>query len=107
MGPRYITTLSKIQIFGFRIDGISEQLNVVIDESETIGKDGTIPHGLNSVLSMIDWTMQTYGVCELICAIHVDNCPGSIYFYKKSHKFMETEWSSGPRTALKYVNTFT
>ena len=56
---------------------------------------------------MIDWTMQTYGVCELISAKQIDNCPGYYYFYKKSHKFIETEWSSGPRTALKYVNTFT
>jgi len=56
---------------------------------------------------MIDWTMHTYAVCELICAKQIDNCPGYHYFYKKSHKFIETEWSSGPRTALKYVNTFT
>jgi len=80
MGHTYFTTLSKIQIFGVRIDGISEQLNVVIDENQTIGKDGIIPHGLKSVLSMIDWTMQTYGVCELICVIHVDNCPGYYIF---------------------------
>ena len=45
----------------FRIDGIPEQLNFLFDENKTIGKDVTMTHCLNSVLSMIDWTMQTHG----------------------------------------------
>ena len=86
MGPMYFASLRKIQIFGFRIDGIPEQLNFLVDENETIGKDGTLTHGPNSVLSMIDWALQTHGVGELSCAIHADNCPGNQTFFKKSHK---------------------
>ena len=33
MGPMYFTKLRKIQIFSFRIDGISEQLNFMINEN--------------------------------------------------------------------------
>jgi len=50
-----------VRNFGFRIDGIPEQLNFLFDENKTIGKDVTMTHCLNSVLSMIDWTMQTHG----------------------------------------------
>ena len=41
------TTLRKIQIFGFNIDGIPEQLNFLLDENITIGKDGTMTQCLN------------------------------------------------------------
>ena len=54
------TTVRKLKIFGFRIDGIPEQLNFLFDGNKTIGKDVTMTHCLNSVLPMIDWTMQTY-----------------------------------------------
>ena len=47
-------------LFGFRIDGIPEQLNFLFDENKTIGKDVTMTHCLNSVLPMLDWTMQTH-----------------------------------------------
>ena len=76
MGPLYFATLRKIQIFGFRIDGIPKQLNFLIDESETIGPDGTATHGPNAVISMIDWALQTYSSGETTCKIHADNCPG-------------------------------
>jgi len=50
-----------LKIFGFRIDGIPEQLNFLFDENKTFGKDVTMTHCLNSVLPMIDCTMQTHG----------------------------------------------
>ena len=82
MGPMYFASLRKIQIFGFRIDGIPEQLNFLVDENETIEKNGTLTHGPNWVISMIDWALQTHGVGELSCAIHADNCPGNQTFFR-------------------------
>jgi len=54
------TTVRKLKMFGFRIDDIPEQLIFLFDGNKTIGKDVTMTHCLNSVLPMIDWTMQTY-----------------------------------------------
>ncbi|XP_053386664.1 uncharacterized protein LOC128550843 [Mercenaria mercenaria] len=76
MGPLYFLTLRKVQIFGFRIDRMPKQLNFLIDENETIGKDGTSTHGPNAVISMIDYAMNSYSTGETKCAIHADNCPG-------------------------------
>ena len=58
------STVRNLNIFGFRIDGIPEQLNFLCDENKTIGKDVTLTHCLNSVLPMIDWTMQTHGAAD-------------------------------------------
>ena len=76
MGPVYFTTPRKIQIFGVRIDGIPRQLNFLMDEHETIGRDGTLTNGPNAVISMLDWTLDHYGNDEPSCAFHADNCPG-------------------------------
>jgi hypothetical protein len=78
MGPVYFTSLRKVQIFGFRIDGIPSQLNFLIDENETIGPDGSSTHGPNAVLSMIHWALETRHSHESACVIHADNCPGII-----------------------------
>ena len=77
MGPLYFTTPRKIQIFGFRIDGIPKQLIFLIDENETIGKDGASSHGPDAVISMIDWALSEHGSGERNCAMHADNCPGA------------------------------
>ncbi|MES9881925.1 MAG: hypothetical protein ABW185_13685 [Sedimenticola sp.] len=81
MGPVYFTSLRKIQLFGFRIDGVPTQLNFLINENETIGQDGTATHGPNAVISMVDWAMENYGSDETTCSIHADNCPGQ-YNYR-------------------------
>jgi len=63
--PMYLSFFhngEETQIFGFRIDGIPEQLNFLFDGNKTIGKDVTMTHCLILVLPMIDWTMQTHGV---------------------------------------------
>jgi len=70
MGPMYFTSLRKIQIVVIRIDGILEQLNFLIDDNKTIGKEA---HGINSALSMIDWATPTNGFGELTSAVHADN----------------------------------
>ncbi|KAJ8302402.1 hypothetical protein KUTeg_021389 [Tegillarca granosa] len=54
MEPVYFITTRKVQIFGFRIDGIPKQLNFFLDEHETVGKDCTQTSGPNAVISMID-----------------------------------------------------
>lgn len=53
MGPVSFITPRKVQIFGFRIDDIPKQLNFLINEHETIGKDDTQTSGPNAVISMI------------------------------------------------------
>lgn len=37
MGPTYFVQLRRVQVFGVRIDGVSRQMNYVIDEDQTIG----------------------------------------------------------------------
>ncbi|XP_053379714.1 uncharacterized protein LOC123532084 [Mercenaria mercenaria] len=76
IGPLFFLTLRKVQLFGFRIDGIPRQLNFLIDEDQTIGSDGKDTHGPNAVLSMLDWALQTYGSNKPRFSIHSDNCPG-------------------------------
>lgn len=36
-GPTYFVQLRRVQVFGVRIDGVSRQMNYVIDEDQTIG----------------------------------------------------------------------
>ncbi|KAJ8317541.1 hypothetical protein KUTeg_005445 [Tegillarca granosa] len=76
MGPIYFITPRKTHIFGFRIDGTSEQLNFLIDESQTMGEDGKDCHGANTVISMVDYALSTKGFGEQECGIHADNCGG-------------------------------
>ncbi|XP_060568543.1 uncharacterized protein LOC132727145 isoform X2 [Ruditapes philippinarum] len=76
MGPLYFLTLRKVQIFGFRIDGIPKQLNFLIDENETVGEDGSKTHGPDAVISMVDWALQEHCVRARKFSIHADNCPG-------------------------------
>ncbi|KAH3692074.1 hypothetical protein DPMN_194952 [Dreissena polymorpha] len=81
MGQMHFMSLRKVQTFGVRIDGLHKQLNFLIDESETMGIDGTQTHGPNAVISMLDMVLDTYGHGELTCSIHADNCPGIISRY--------------------------
>ncbi|KAJ8315738.1 hypothetical protein KUTeg_007888 [Tegillarca granosa] len=76
MGLIYFITPRKTHIFGFRIDGTSEQLNFLIDESQTMGEDGKDCHDANAVISMVDYALSTKGFGEQECGIHVDNCGG-------------------------------
>ena len=60
-------------------------LTFLKDENGSIGKNGTMTHGPNPILSMIDWALQTRGAGELSCAIHADNCPGNYSCKDKSY----------------------
>jgi len=57
----------------------------LFDENKTIGKDVTMTHCLNSVLPMIDWTMQTHGAYTLykLCTYFKLYIP-FLYLYKSS-----------------------
>ena len=54
MCPIFFASLQKVQVFGFRIDNVPLQLDFLVDENETIGKDGFNTHGPNAVKSMVD-----------------------------------------------------
>ena len=74
MGPLYFLSLRKIQIFGFREDGKPKQLNFLIDEADSIGKDGSHTHGPDSVISMLDWALNSYTTESF--TMHAYNCGG-------------------------------
>ncbi|XP_056000513.1 uncharacterized protein LOC130048183 [Ostrea edulis] len=76
IGQLYFTTRRKIHLFGVRLDGLSMQLNYMMDEDETIGTDGSLAHGPISVISMVHHALQTHGLGEIDCCLHADNCGG-------------------------------
>ncbi|XP_062603492.1 uncharacterized protein LOC134282462 [Saccostrea cucullata] len=76
MGPTYFIQLRRVQVFGVRIDGVSRQINYVIDEDQTIGQDGTLTNGPDAVISMLDHALTENGFGERKCSLHADNCSG-------------------------------
>uniref|UniRef100_A0A8W8LLJ6 Uncharacterized protein n=1 Tax=Magallana gigas TaxID=29159 RepID=A0A8W8LLJ6_MAGGI len=60
-----------MQLFG---DGVSRQMNYVIDENKTIGHDGILPNG---VISMLNHTLTENGFEERKCFLNADNCSDS------------------------------
>ena len=78
-GPLYFTSPRKVQLFGVCMEGAAEQYNYLIDENCTIGVDGSQSHGPNTVISMLHHAFQEYGLGEMACHIHCDNCAGIYY----------------------------
>ncbi|XP_053376640.1 uncharacterized protein LOC123565268 [Mercenaria mercenaria] len=74
-GPTYFIQPVKVQIFGFLVDGCC-QYNCLISENETLGRDGQLAPGPDSVISMLDHAFHSYGSGENDCSIHADNCFG-------------------------------
>ena len=72
----YFKVGRKVQLFGICCDSNNIQVNYLIDESETIGKNGTKSHGANSVVSMLDHYFTTHSLQESVCYCHADNCVG-------------------------------
>ena len=54
MGSLYFLTQKKVQVFGFCNDSVSQQLNYLIDEDQTIGRDGKQTYEPSAVISMLD-----------------------------------------------------
>lgn len=67
-------------MFGFRSDGEPRQLIYMFDESQSIGVDGKLSHGPNSVISMMHDGFERAGKQEEFCSLHADNCGGSFSF---------------------------
>ena len=76
VGPMYFKVGRKVQLFGICCDSNNTQVNYLVDESETIGQNGTKSHGANSVVSMLDHYFSTHSLKESICYCHADNCVG-------------------------------
>ena len=58
------------------------QMNFLVDENETIWKDGKQTHGPNAVISMLDYILDTQGREERSISLHADNCPGKHLNYE-------------------------
>lgn len=75
-GPLYFKVCRKVQLFGICCDSNNVQVNYLIDESETIGQNGSKSHGPNSVISMLHHYFSNHSLKESICHCHADNCVG-------------------------------
>ena len=69
-GPIYFLTPRKAAIFGVCCEAIPRQVNFVIDEASNTGK------GANTVVSMLDYFFNHYGLGEATASLHADNCCG-------------------------------
>ena len=76
VGPLFFETPGKIQIFGICMEGSRSQYNYLIDEDQTIGKDGENAHGPNTVISILHHHFKNHGMREKCVVLHCDNCPG-------------------------------
>lgn len=75
-GPVYFKTARKVHLFGVCNEGLPKQVNYLIDESQTIGVNGKMAHGPNSVISMLHHFFAKHGLREKECILHADNCAG-------------------------------
>jgi len=73
VGPMYFKVGRKVQLFGICCDNNYIQVNYLVDESETIGKNGTKSHGADL---MLDHYFTTHSLQESVCYCHADNCVG-------------------------------
>ena len=64
VGPLYYKVPLRVQIFGICNDGISLPTNYLFNEAQTIGQNGTLSHGPNSVISMLHHYLTVYGKKE-------------------------------------------
>ncbi|XP_078314026.1 uncharacterized protein LOC111104843 isoform X3 [Crassostrea virginica] len=78
VGPLFFETPRKIQIFGICMEGSRSQYNYLIDEDQTIGKDGKNAHGPNTVISILHHHFKNHGMREKCAVLHCDNCPDRI-----------------------------
>ena len=69
-GPLYFLVPRKVGIFGVCMEGISWQINYLIDESHCSSK------GSNAVISYLHHYFENYGLGEQEVNLHCDNCSG-------------------------------
>ena len=76
VGPLYFRVPRRIQIFGVANEGIPLQHNYLVDEQQTIGKDGSKCHGPNAVISMLHHHLEHHARKSSTLGLHADNCCG-------------------------------
>ncbi|KAI0237073.1 hypothetical protein LSAT2_012447 [Lamellibrachia satsuma] len=81
--PVYFKTARKVQLFGIHAEGLSRQVNYLIDEASSSGK------GANMVISLLHHFLATYGVGEDELQLHADNCAGQ---NKNNHMIRYLMW---------------
>ena len=57
-------------------EGSPKQINYLLDEAETIGPNGTMAYGANTVVSLLHDFFRRHGHGEVECVLHADNCAG-------------------------------
>lgn len=70
VGPIYFKTPRRAQLFGICCEGIPQQVNYLIDESDFLGKDA------NTVISLLDHFFANHGMGEAEVYLSADNCVG-------------------------------
>ena len=76
VGPLYLRVPRRVQLFEIASEGIPKQTNYLIDEHQTIGKDGSKSHGPNAVISMLHFHLERTVKKAKILGLHADNCCG-------------------------------
>ena len=76
VGALYFRVPRRIQVFGVANEAIPQQYNYLIDEHETIGKDGSKAHGPNAVVSMLHHHLAKHTSTSTALGLHADNCCG-------------------------------
>ncbi|KAK3793456.1 hypothetical protein RRG08_061423 [Elysia crispata] len=69
-GPIFFKTPRKCGLFGVSCEGLKKQVNFLLDESWDYGK------GANTVISMLHYFFEHYGLGETEVHLHADNCCG-------------------------------
>ena len=69
-GPIYFLAPRKTAIFGIYCEAIPRQVNCIIDEASHTGK------GANTVVSLLDYFFEHYGLGETAVSLHADNWSG-------------------------------
>ena len=85
-GPIYFKTAIKVHLFSLCNEGMTKQVNYLLDESQTIGHNGKMARGLNSVISMLHHHFAKHGLGEKGCFLYADNCAGQ----NKNHSVVVT-----------------
>ena len=69
-GPVFFLTGRKCGIFGVHFEGVSRQVNYLVDEAVSISK------GSSAVISFLHHYFASYGLGETKVHLHCDNCSG-------------------------------
>ena len=69
-GPIFFKTPRKCGLFGVSCEGLTKQVNFLLDESWDYGK------GANTVISLLHFFFDNFGLGETEVHLHADNCCG-------------------------------